>query len=164
MEWISVFFFYMTGFNVLFLQIFLLFSFLASSFYTFSLLWFCWGCFLFFYVLHSLSLSNSYTASAWPSPYLNFWKAKWILKHGKNCLLLILNSNCNQHLHFFFPDKKWKPFLWLFWNYLRAKYMIHMSYIMHNPLCPLSVDGEVLTMIFWSIICFLELQSQMCHD
>lgn len=38
--------------------------------------------------------------------------------------------------------------IFLVFNYLRAKFMIHMSYRMHNPLGSLSVDRKVLTMLF----------------
>lgn len=86
-----------------FLQIFLLFSLLASSFCTFCLLCFGSDCSFFaslcatitstYQFLHSLCMANS---------IFDFLESQMNNETWRNHLLLILNSNCNQHLHFYF--------------------------------------------------------------
>lgn len=87
-----------------FLQIFLLFSLLANSFCTFCLLWFDSDWVFFFaslcvtltstyQFLHSLCMANS--IFDFPENQMN--NETW-----RNHLLLILNSNYTQHLHFYF--------------------------------------------------------------
>lgn len=86
-----------------FLQIFLLFSLLANSFCTFCLLWFDSDWFVFFCLFMCYTHFHLPILTQPLHGQLHIWFINQMNNETwRNHLLLILNSNYTQHLHFYF--------------------------------------------------------------